>query len=69
MNTSTCLNIFERYPLDFISSPTVNDPLTILETIKIFKNPNYQPLAVNVLEGREINILTEFFSRYVESIR
>lgn len=69
MNTYTCINIFERYPLTFINGLTENDPLLILEAIKSFKSPNYKPLAVNVFEGREINFLAEFFSRYGESIR
>ena len=69
MNTSSCINIFQRYPLDFIRNITVNDPLLILEAIKSFKDPNYKSTSVNVFDGREINLLTEFFSRYGESIR
>ena len=69
MNTATCINIFQRYPLDFIRDITVNDPHLLLESIKSFKNPNYKSTTVNVFEGREINIITEFFSRYGESIR
>ena len=69
MSTLTCLNIFEKYPIDFIINLTENDPSIILETVKNFKDPNYKSSTVSLFEGREINFITEFFSRYGESIR
>jgi len=65
----TCSNIFDRYSLDFLKDITENDKLLILDAIQSFKNSNYKKTAVNFFEGREINILTEFFSRYGEIIR
>lgn len=69
MNTLTCLNIFDKYPIDFISNLTENDRAILIETVKHFKNPNYKSSTVNLFEGREIGFITEFFSRYGESIR
>jgi hypothetical protein len=65
----SCSNIFQKYSLEFVTDLKDNDKLIILDSIKSFKDINYKKTSVSLFEGREINILSEFFSRYGELIR
>jgi hypothetical protein len=65
----SCSNIFQKYSLEFVTDLKDNDKLIILDAIKSFKDINYKKTSVSLFEGREINILSEFFSRYGELIR
>jgi len=65
----SCSNIFQKYSLEFVTDLKDTDKLIILDSIKSFKDINYKKTSVSLFEGREINILSEFFSRYGELIR
>ena len=65
----SCSNIFQKYSLEFVTDLKDNDKLIILDAIKSFKDITYKKTSVSLFEGREINILSEFFSRYGELIR
>lgn len=69
MNNVTCDNFFDRYPLDFIEAVQDSDKSQIFQSVRHFKNPNYKTNTVRFLDGRDLNIITEFFSRYGELIR
>lgn len=65
----TCENFFLKYPLDFVVDLKDSDKKLIFESIKSFKNPQYNQNSVRFLDGHDVSVLTEFFSRYGESVR
>lgn len=65
----TCDTFFLKYPLDFVVGLKDSDKKLIFESIKSFKNPQYRENKANFLDGHDLSVVAEFFSRYGESIR
>ena len=67
---SDCFKIENQFNLDFIQDYRGDsDEKLLIESIKHFKNTNTKPANIQFLEGREIRMLAEFFTRYGETIR
>jgi hypothetical protein len=67
--TTSCVEFETKFPLDFISDFQQSDEKLLFESIKSFKDPNYKSKDIQFLDGREIRVLAEFYSRYGETIR
>jgi hypothetical protein len=67
--STSCSNLESLFPLDFITDLKEADKTLVFESIKNFKNPSHKPSNIQFLEGRDIHILTEFYTRYGETIR
>lgn len=63
--------LFELFPLDFESNPSDSDITLITECVKTYKDSADQQtsFSFNFLEGREIKLIIDFFSRYGSQIK
>ena len=69
MSKISCTEIESKFALDFIPDLGDSDKKLIFESIKCFKDPKYKPQNFQFVDGRDLRILSEFYSRYGEGIR
>ena len=65
----TCADFEDQYNLSSITDFEPSDESFIYNAVRCFKDPEYRKSYSSYLEGRDIYMIAEFFSKYGNQVR